>query len=48
MESTEKDKREYTSGKGRKNHLKWPLIIIAILLVVLVVFFDYCSRTGKI
>lgn len=30
------------------SHLKWPAIIMGILIVILIIFLDYCSRQGTL
>lgn len=43
--SVENDKSDNTSDYS---HLKWPSIIIAILVVIGIALFDYCTRQGTI
>ena len=33
---------------GNFAHLKWPAIIILVLVIALVIILDQCSRTGEI
>jgi len=41
-------KKSETENNQSYSHLKWPAIIIGILVVILVILFDYCSRQGTI
>lgn len=35
------------SGKNRDySHLKWPAIIMGFLILLLIIFLNYCSRNG--
>ncbi|WP_189606098.1 hypothetical protein [Salinimicrobium marinum] len=36
------------SGKSNYSHLKWPAIILVILIFLLIVALDYFSRTGEL
>lgn len=40
--------KELASGNKNYNHLKWPAIIIGVLVILLIVLLDQCSRTGAL
>ena len=47
-EEVEKETDQKKSGQSGYSHLKWPAIIFAILIIILIVVLDYLYRNGNL
>jgi len=45
---TGKENKNIRKPASNYKHLKWPSIIMAVLIFLLIVAIDYCSRRGEI
>ncbi|MFD2517471.1 hypothetical protein [Salinimicrobium flavum] len=50
MDSRKRERNLKTRGSQKSgfHHLKWPAIILGVLILALVILLDHCSRTDQI